>query len=283
VDAHPPSRAERILSRLLLALVTAQPLLGLARRDIYRDVEWITATWLGNDLVTLCVAAPVLALSSAGAARRSPRARLVWLGVVAYAAYNYAFYLLGAAMNAFFPIYVAAVLVSVVTLGVGLASTDVAVVARRCRRPGVARWIGGYYVFVACGLSLVWLGTWAAYIVAGRPTPIETEVFKLVAALDLTLLVPTLGAGGLLLWRRAAWGHVVAPLAGVQATLYLLVLAVNAGLFIVRGLTTAPGELPLWGALLVTTGAATAVLLGQYARADAALPGIAARVSDEIG
>lgn len=252
---------ERYLSRVLVGVMTLQAILGLVRPDAYRDAGWIRATWFGNDLITLCVAAPMLGISSAQAAGGAARARLVWLGVAGYAMYNYAFYLLGAALNVYFPIYIAAVLVSAATLGAGLVATDRAALARCYDGSRRVRAIGVYYVFVAVGLSVVWLGTWFAHIAAGRPTPVETEVFKLVAALDMTLLVPPLAAGGVLLWRRSAWGFVVAPLAGVQGTLYLLVLAVNSGVAILRGLAVAPGELPVWGSLLVPTGLATALLI----------------------
>jgi hypothetical protein len=65
---------------------------------------------------------------------------------------------------------------------------------------------------------------WAAYIFAGRPTPVEPEAFKVVAALDLSLMVPALITGAVWLWRRAAWGYVVASVASIQGALYLLVL-----------------------------------------------------------
>jgi hypothetical protein len=102
---------------------------------------------------------------------------------------------------------------------------------------------------------------WAAYVFGGRPTPVEPEAFKLVAALDLSIMVPALACGGILLWRRRTWGYVLAPMAGVQASLYLLVLAVNSIVAIERGLADATGELPIWGALTAVTAAATAVLL----------------------
>jgi hypothetical protein len=38
----------------------------------------------------------------------STRGMLIWLGLLAYALYNYAFYLFGAAFNALFLVYVAA-------------------------------------------------------------------------------------------------------------------------------------------------------------------------------
>jgi len=82
-----------------------------------------------------------------------------------------------------------------------------------------------------------------------------------VAGFDMTLMVPVLGVGGVLLWRRHPWGYVVAPLAGIQAMLYLFVLAVNAGVLAARGLGETPGELPIWGTLFAFTSFATMVLL----------------------
>jgi hypothetical protein len=153
-------------------------------------------------------------------------------------------------------------LVSVATLILALSRIEVARVAERFRPRAPVRLVGGYLVFVASGLSLIWMATWAAYVLAGRPTPLEPEAFKLVAALDTASLAPALALGGVLLWRRNAWGYVVAAIAGVQGSLYLLVLSFNSAVEILRGLAEAPGELTLWGTLAATT-AATLVLLAN--------------------
>src|SRR5687768_14169087 len=99
----------RKLTLTLAGLMTTQALMGLIAQDQYRDVEWIKATWYGNDWLTLVIAVPLLLMSSVGAQRGSARAFLLWSGAVGYAVYNYAFYLLGAALNAFFPLYVVSV------------------------------------------------------------------------------------------------------------------------------------------------------------------------------
>jgi hypothetical protein len=69
-------------------------------------------------------------------------------------------------------------------------------------------------VFVAVGLTFAWMGMWAAYIFAGQLTPVEPEAFKLVPSLDITIMVRALAFGGVLLWRRDAWGYIVAANAG---------------------------------------------------------------------
>lgn len=107
------------------------------------------------------------------------------------------------------------------------------------------------------------VGDVGGYIFAGQPTPGEPEAFKLAAALALALMlmVLVLTTGGILLWHRHSWGYVIATIAGIQGSLYLVVLAVNAALFIRWGLAEASGELLVWGVLAVATAASTGLLL----------------------
>jgi hypothetical protein len=252
-----------VLSAVVAALMAAQAVLGRLFEGQYRDVAWIRATWFGNDLVTLVLAVPLLVSTLVLVRRGSRRALILWLGLLGYGAYNYAYYMLGAALNAFFPLYVVLLVLSVVTLILVLSRVDASEVAA-LRAEAPVRAIGGYFMFVAAGLSLVWFGTWAAYVFAGHPTPIESEAFKLVAALDTSIMVPLMAFGGVLLWRRNAWGGIVAGIAGIQGSLYLIVLSVNAGVAISRGLVEAPGELPVWGILAVATTTATAALLKGF-------------------
>jgi hypothetical protein len=243
--------------------MVAQSVLGRIFPGQYRDVVWIRLTWFGNDWVTLVVGVPLLVASLLLARRGSVRGLLLWLGMLGYGTYNYAYYMLGAALNAFFPIYIVPLVLSVVTLILALSRIDVAEAAASFRPKTPGRIVGGYLVFVAVGLTFVWMVVWAAYVFAGQPTPVEPEAFQLVAALDITIMVPALAFGGVLLWRQNAWGYIVAVIAGIQGSLYLLVLSINSAVAILRGLAEAPGELPLWGTLAVTTTAVTALLLAN--------------------
>lgn len=254
-------RVPYILTSGLVGLMTLQSALGLLLRAQYRDAEWIRSTWLGNDGFTLAVATPLLVIALVFARRGSARGVLTWLGLLGYAAYNYAYYLLGAALNCFFPLYLVALVLSVVTLILALSPLDAVALAAKFRPTTPVRIIGGYLAFVGLGLATVWITMWAAYVFAGRPTPIEPEAFKLVAALDLSLMVTGLTLGGVLLWRRRAWGYVIAAIASIQGSLYLLVLSVNSLAAIHRGLAKAPGELPMWGTLAILTTSITLLLL----------------------
>jgi hypothetical protein len=245
----------------LTALMAAQALMGLLAPEQYRDVERIKATWFGNDWLTLVAAVPLLLVSSLGARRGSLRAFLMWAGCVGYAVYNYAFYLLGAALNVFLPLYVVSVVLPAAILILTLGKLDVEAIGLRLRAAAPVRLIGGAFAAIGVGLGTVWIGVWAAYVFAGRPTPVDADAFQLVAALDLSLMVPALVSGGVLLWRRRPWGVVVAAIAGVQGTLYLAVLSINSFISIERGHAAWPGEMVIWPPLAAVTATMSVLLL----------------------
>lgn len=245
----------------ILAGMVAQSASGLALTGLYRDEPWIATSWTGNDGVTLLLACPLFLASLTGARADAARWRLLRIGLLGYAVYNYAFYMLGAALNAAFLLYVLLFVLAVSGLVLELKPERVSALAAAFSPATPVRRLGGYFVGVAAGLAAVWVGLWALHVFAGRPTPATPEVFRLVAALDLGFMVPALSIGGVLLWRRHRLGYVLASLAGGQASLYLLVLSVNSGLVIARGLAPWPGELVIWLPLGTATTVATVLLL----------------------
>jgi hypothetical protein len=254
------------LSAILGGLMAAQATAGLLWPGAYRDSAWITATWHGNDWITLVVAVPLLGIGLASSRRRSVRGTLLWLGVLGYALYNYAFYLLGAALNAFFLLYASGVVLAAIALIRALAASHQLQSHFRGRYPeGVtgttARVLSGHLLFVGGALAAVWSAMWGAHVFVGRALPVAEPVFRLVAALDMVLMVPALVAGGTLLWRGHALGFIVAPIAAIQGALYLIVLSANAIVLASRGLGAFPGELVIWGPVAVTMSATAISLL----------------------
>src|SRR4029079_11617041 len=83
------------LSFGVAGLIVAISVLGLAVEGLYHDGAWAAQAFRGGDLVTLIVAAPLLVVGTILAQRGSARGTAVWLGMVGYAIYNYAFYVFG--------------------------------------------------------------------------------------------------------------------------------------------------------------------------------------------
>lgn len=249
------------LSAGLAVLMAVQALLGRAFPDAYRDVDWVRATWIGNDWLTLLLAVPVLASGLALARRGRARGLVLWLGGLGYAIYNYFFYLVGAVVNPFLPLYAALVVLAVASLVLTLATIEPFRLARAALPRLPRRLIGGYLVLLGGGLCAVWIGLWASVVFVGADPPGGEPAFRVVAALDLTLMVPALILGGLLTWRGSDWSIAAAAIATLQAALYLTVLATNARLLLWMELVDPPGEVVLWTLLAVPTWIAAGTLV----------------------
>lgn len=266
-----------ILSAILAALAFAASAGGLLIEGLYRDNEFVRTTWLGNDAVTLFLAVPILAAALTLANRGSLRAKLVWLGALDYMLYNYAFYLFGAAFNAFFLLYAALLGLSIFALIFGLTSLDTDRVRAQFSDDIPVRWIGGYFSFVALGLSAVYLYQSIGFITTGQVPAIVTisgHPTNVVFALDLTLLIPWLAIGAVWLMKRQTWGYVIAGILSVKGPLYTLVLSANSLLTVRAGLVNT-SELPLWGTLTVLGLVAGGLLFGKMkpANEQSVLPG----------
>lgn len=261
-----------ILSILISVLAAVASAGGLILKGLYRDNAFVTTTWLGNDAVTLFLAVPILVLALIFSARGSMRAKLVWLGALDYMLYNYAFYLFGAAFNAFFLLYVALLGLSIFALIFSLVNLDVDRVRQQFNERIPVKWIGGYFLFVAVGLGVVYLMQSIAFILTGQLPAIVTlseHPTNVVFALDLTLLVPWLVVGAVWLMKRRPWGYVIAGILSVKGPLYTLVLSVNSILVQKAGLSST-SELPLWGTLTLLGLIASAFFFGNMKSASQA-------------
>lgn len=235
------------LRKLVVVLAAVASVVGLLRPELYRDPEIIRAAWRPNDAVTAMIAVPLFAWSSMRARQGSIRARLVELGVLHYFAYDFAFYLFGAALNVLFPVY--AVLIACSSWAIVLSTRELNLAeVPRFRARGVAAWL----LIVAIGLSTTWLAQWIVALTrTTEPSRVDLtpEFVRFAAGIDLTLMVSFLLAGALLLFRRNAWGLVIGAAIGVSGALYNLVLAGSALAQMERGGSGEWPMLALWSAL----------------------------------
>jgi hypothetical protein len=255
-----------VLSAIIavLALVAAGG--GLLIDDLYQGNALVTAGWYGNDLVTLLVAIPTLAVSLVLSVRGSRRAQLVWLGMLAYMLYNFAYYLFGAAFNSFFLLYIALFDLSMFALIFALARMDVGDIGRRFRSGTPVRWLAGYMVFVALGLTVVYGAQSLSFVVAGHVPEIVTltgHVTNVVFALDLSLVVPWFVLGAIWLWQRRPWGYVLASVVNVKGAVYMLALSAVTVSAVRAGESDDLSQVGLWGFIGVASLVASLLLLGN--------------------
>ena len=231
-------RAARGLSTILVGLLAAGSAAGLFVDGLYRERESVAAMFRGYDLIALAIIAPTLAVALLPILRRSPRTQLLWTGLLAYLVYHSAMYVFGTRFNDLFLVHVAVFSLSVFVLGLALANLDVRGIARNFSDRTPVRLIGGILLFLAATLAAFW-GAPALRFVFTDELPTEgSELIVPIAithlgwVMDLSLLVPAYAVAGILLWRRAAWGYVLATvvlIAGVlQQVEYMAALVFQA-------------------------------------------------------
>lgn len=252
-----------VLSSIIAVLTLVAAAGGLFIDDLYRDDTFITVGWYGNDLVTLVVAIPLLVAALILSMRGSQRAQLVWLGMLDYTLYNYAFYLFGAALNRFFLVYVALFTLSVLALIFGLANVDVNGISQKFQARTPVKWISGYMMFWAVLLGVAWIAQSLDFVVTGQlpQSGLDEGGFKLVAALDLSLVVPGLVLAAIWLWKHRPWGYVLAAMFNVKGATYTLVLTAGSLYQANAGIEGAADLVPLWVFLGVASLIASVLLL----------------------
>lgn len=263
-------RAAKILSIIIAVLAALASAGGLTVPDLYRDNTWITSAWRGTDLVTLLVAVPLLVGGLALGSRGSRRAQLVWLGMLAYLVYGYAYYLFGAAFNRFFLIYVAIFALASLALVFAVVHLDVWAISGSFRRRTPVRVIAGYMLLIAVGLGGAWTAASFAFVVNGNvPAPIVASGHPtgIVFALDLSLLVPGFALGGVWLWKRQPRGYVLGAIMTIKGATYTLALASASVVAARAGVAGAAAEIPLWLGLTAAGLVACGLLLGNIQRA----------------
>jgi hypothetical protein len=205
-----------IASALIAVLAIIAAGSGLFWNGLYKnDSKSGAAQEKGNDLITLVLCVPLLAISAYYAAKGSLRGRLVWTAVVFYFLYVYGMMAFESAYNPLFLAYVAAFSLSLYTFAASILTLDVKLV-KECFSDAPVTVTAGFMFLVGIMISLMWLslviGSFGALAAGERPAVLETYTTLVIQALDLGIIVPLSLITGWLLLKRDAWGYTLASL-----------------------------------------------------------------------
>jgi hypothetical protein len=209
----PLSSAAGWLAGALAAVAATAAAATLFVPGVLRGPAVMNGSARGTALVALFVAVPVLALSMVAAARGSVRAVVVWLGAVTYLLYNAVLFLLATPFNSLFLLYAATFALAVWSAATLLHHMDVPVFGKRFG-PGLpVRALAIYLWAVAAFNALAWLVQVVPGVLSSQPpaflagTGLTTNP---IYAQDLSFWIPLTAVTGFWLWRRQAWGLVIA-------------------------------------------------------------------------
>jgi hypothetical protein len=230
--ATPAARREVWPTLVVAAGLVVASAHGLLAAHPYRGVSEATVTAArAQDVCSLVVALLLVGLAPAGGGR----AHLLRLALLAYVAYSYVIYLLGASMNRAFLVYVVLVAVAGGALLDGVIRLEPSAWPTAGRR--LRRGTGWFLVAVAVLFSGLWLSTLLPFALGGpRPHPEGPGgVAYPVFVLDLTVVLPLLAILGVLLLEGRSVAGPLALVAVVKIITLFTVLWAGVVAALLRG------------------------------------------------
>jgi hypothetical protein len=229
---------------------------GVFRSSLYRDNPTLLAQAIGQDFISLVVVFPTLIISAVFASRGSPRARLVWLGALAYLVYTYASFAFDIRFNSLFLVYVALLGCSLYALIGGLATTNMAGMKAHFTEKTPVKAVSIYLAVIMVLFYLMWLSEIVPALIAGQiPQNIQESgtPSNSVYVLDMAWILPAFAIAAVNLWRKRKVGYTLAG--ALLSFLTLLILAIM-GMLIVQvweGLAVVGPQVMIFGVLLAIT------------------------------
>lgn len=229
---------------------------------------------VGQDIVTLLVAVPLLLTATVLAARGSTRGVVVRAGALWYFTYTYLLMAFGGAYNPLFLVYVALYSASLFAFILSLLAIDPARLHAQLGAHFARRAIGWLVIVIGSMLTLLWLGRIVPALINGTvPAGLESYSTLFVQAGDLGLVIPLATLTGALLLKRRPLGDLLAAVVLVKsATLGLALIAMTV-MMAAAGVAVSPVEVGFFSAIAVSAIVGVVHLLSR-------LPGRAMRAQN---
>ena len=207
-----------MLSLVIAVLMTGLSLAGIFFQNSLYPSEALRRSFVPNDVVNLLIGLPVLLGSLWLAGHGKLIGLLFWPGALFYCTYNYIAYAAAMPLTLPFALYLALTVLSVFALVRLLSGLDVIAIGERLRGKVPERLAGGVLVGFGALFFLRSAGQIFAAM-AGQAALSAPEPGTLLADL---LTCPVWVSGGVLLWRRQAFGYVSAAGLLFQASMLFI-------------------------------------------------------------
>ena len=216
-----PSRTFITLNYLIAGFTLVSCAFSIFQNDIYQDGVWINAQWLGQDIVTLVIALPILLISlNRGFVEENFKWKLVHSGILLYFIYTYSFYMFAAELTFLYllhlPIFGLAVVGFIMTCIELFGKTYSLKLQQNPLRITIAIYLG----FVALMVAVLWLSDIFAHLTnpdhqSGTP---DGKAPLIIYSLDLALILPMMIVSSIHLLKQTEFGYKLTGIILVKTT-----------------------------------------------------------------
>jgi len=236
--ASPPSRHNlallSTLSLVIAILMAVASVAGLLYSTAIYPTDDLLENFVPSDLVNILLGVPILLGSLWLAQRGRLLGLLLWPGALFFVLYNHLVYLLAMPLGVASLLHLALVTLSVYSLAGLLAGIDGQTVRQRLAGAVPERLAGGILAALGLLFLLRAAGVMAGAIAGPAPMAESEHALNVVDS----MISPALVIGGVLLWRRRAFGYVTGLGLLFQASMLFVGLII--ALLVQPFLTTAP-------------------------------------------
>jgi len=216
-------------------------------RGIYQHMSAdVAIQGIAQDYVTLIIAIPLLLISLIGYRRNSLKSRFLLAGTLGYFWVTFLFYTAMGMYNIMFLGYVSLLCFSSCGLIMMLLSFDVAQLEHHFTAKTPAKFVGGFLIFNAIMIALLWLSVVVPPLIDGTiyPEALQHYTTLIVQGFDLGLLLPLSFVSGLLLFKRTAMGY-------LSGTVYIVFLSILMTALTAKLIAMALNNVPVIPAIFI--------------------------------
>jgi hypothetical protein len=180
----------------------------------YYDTVSSAAQMQANDLTTLVLGLPLLAISTVLACRGSLRGRLLMTGTLGFFLYTYMSMCFATAFNQLFLVYITLYGLSLFAFILAMMSFDLASLPAQFSARLPRRSIAALLITAGVFLMVAWIGgRIAPPLLQGTIPALENVTTMVIQVMDLALILPLVVLSGILLLQRKPWGYLLASVA----------------------------------------------------------------------
>ena len=224
------------ITLLIVLLAAVSCFISTIKNDIYQDGEWSNAQWVGQDIVTLVIATPLLYIArNRGLVRNQLKWKIVLIGVLLYYAYTYTFFVFGTQLTFLYLLHLPIFGLSVI--GLFISFMDLLDPKQELKsQPGLIKnIIISYLLLMSFMLTFLWMSDIIAHLtISGHTSDTPTgEPLLLVYSLDLAIVIPLMIIAAVGYWQRKQYGYKLIGVMLVKtSTLGAALMAMSLSLYL---------------------------------------------------
>lgn len=197
---------------------------------------------IAQDYVTLCIGIPLLLISLYFTRKGYLKGQYLLAGTLGYFLITYLFYMCMAIYNELFLLWLLLTSAGFYAFILTVLSFEPRHLGSHFSKKLPVKAVGGFLIFNAIMIGLMWLGVIVPSLLDGTIYPPELEHYTtlIVQGLDLSILLPASFLSGFLLIKRRTFGYLLAPIYIIFLSLLMTALTAKVIGMILNGVDAGP-------------------------------------------